>query len=1082
MPDGFTRTVRPGRLTAVAVLVSLLTSLTALTGAAPARADDPQCAPLALAPFGDPGDGAVAASVPADGTVCYTVTTEAPGLHLVSLGDGSSELNAQITASDGTEADCYDNVYAVNGWCDLPAADTYTLTLRNQGWSTAETTVSVVPLRSVRGCAERTGTAWDEPDAVRTTVSPVEVDCQPFDAAPGERIRLTYGTQVYGSSRAWITDATGDRICPRFPEDGEDGSCVLPAGSTGPYRVISQVTHTDQGFPAAYQVKPRRLNDPQGCTAAPVRPYGVLAEQDLTLDPCHTFTAGRAGRYTVHLIGEDRGTGPVAVYDAAGKTVCTTGSDPCRVPAAGTYTAILDGAYPFRDTRQGLVVLDRASSAGCEETELGLHRGELSTVGQYDCLTLPVPQGARVAALTPSGSSGVATEVEAVDADGTVQCDRSALSGGTCALTGTAPYRVLIHTEDEGDGATGPYALALYRTDAASGCPALPAGSFAADGALAAFGTGDGVFADCLSIPADAHTGAEVLQLRTTSGSVPARYSVLDSTGKQVCSRAATTDGWSVCALTPGKEHTVLVSGQDKAASYTLARRDVTASAESAGCAGSAATAVGGPSVKGAYAAAGILKCHRITTGAATDVLHLNVRDAAGSANTIVLDAAGKSVCPFANRGCAATGSTSYQVLVQTPVGLQAAPEYHLDALRIATADGPAPECAKVPSIAYGYGPLTGTLDEAHTAVCAALPTAGFDRFTAGIEDPTGAGDKAVPALYNAATWKDGCVLSLPDGYRCAVQGSSPAAAPTVLVLGLPEKASSTAYSARLTCSDTPCGPDRVSVAGVGPTTGVTGTKVKVTVTGTALGPDTAVRIRLAGKTVSATADSVAPDNRSVTSTLDLTGAAPGTWTVSVVAHSTEYLLGTVFTVTEQPRLRNTAAPRITGTARTGAKVTAAPGSWSATGASYTYQWKAGGTAISGATSASYTVPATLVGKALTVTVTAAESGFTSASATSPAVTVAKGDAPKATRAPVISGTAKVGRTLKTSAGSWSPAAASYAYQWYANGKAVTGATKSSLVLKQAQKGKRITVKVTARRAGCKDGSATSAATRTVIG
>jgi hypothetical protein len=95
-------------------------------------------------------------------------------------------------------------------------------------------------------------------------------------------------------------------------------------------------------------------------------------------------------------------------------------------------------------------------------------------------------------------------------------------------------------------------------------------------------------------------------------------------------------------------------------------------------------------------------------------------------------------------------------------------------------------------------------------------------------------------------------------------------------------------------------------------------------------------------------------------------------------------------------------------------------------------------------------------------------------------VTVAKGDAPKATKPPVISGTAKVGRTLKASAGTWSPAATSYGYQWYAGGKAISGATKSSLVLKAAQQGKKITVKVIAHRTGHKDGSALSAATKAV--
>ncbi|MGW2701104.1 Tat pathway signal protein [Streptomyces sp. NPDC001340] len=1072
--------VRPGRLTAVAVLVSLLASLLTLSGAGAARADDPSCAPLSLAPFGNPGDAAAKASVPADGTACFTFTADAPGLHLVSLKDDSSDLYPRVTSADGTQLDCYNAEYADKGWCGLPTAGTYTLSVRNQGGSAADTAVTVVPLASVKGCADSVGTAWDLPVVTRTTVSPVEVDCQPFEAKPGERIRLAYGPRVDGSSSAWITDATGARICPHFPEDGED-SCVLPADGKGPYRVISQVTRGEKGFPAEYAVSVRRLNDPRGCTPAPVRPYGVLKGPDLTANPCFTFTADKAGRYTVHHVSEDRSTGPVRVYDAEGRTVCRSGTDPCRVPSAGTYTALLESPYPFSGPREGLVVLDRASDAGCETTGTGLHKGELSTVGQYDCLTLPAPQGARIAALTPLASSGVDADVEVVDRDGAEQCDARSLSAGDCALTGTAPFRALLHTEYSAEGATGPYAVALYRTDGPNDCPVLPAGSFTADGAKATLTTGDGVFAHCLSIPADAHTSAEVFQLTATSGDVPAKFSVLDSTGKQVCDRSATTSGWTLCPLTPGKAHTVLVTGRDQAAAYTLTRRDVTATADSAGCTRTAAAQVGGASVKGTYGAPGTLNCAQVTTDAATDVLHVDVRDPLGTANIAVLGGDGSTECSFRNRSCAVTGSTTHQVLVQTPANLKASPEYHLDALRIATADGPAPECTKVPSVAFGYGPVTGTLDESHTAVCAALPTGGFDRFDFDVTDTTGATTTAVPALYNTATWNNGCTRYVPESYRCAALGSSSAATPTVFVLGLPEKASSTSYRARLACSSSLCGTEKTSVTAVSPATGASGGKVQVTVTGTALGPDTEVRLSRAGQTIRAKADSVAADNRSVTATLDLTGAAPGSWNVSVFTGCCEYQRGS-FTVTEQPRLQNMSPPEVTGTAKTGAKVTASTGSWSQVPSSYGYQWKADGKDISGATAASYTIPASLVGKKLTVTVTAAGSGWSSGTATSPAVTVAKGDAPKATKPPVISGTAKVGRTLRTTNGTWSPAATSYAYQWYANGRAISGATKSSLTLKAAQKGKKITVKAIAHRTGHKDGSATSAPTKAVTG
>jgi hypothetical protein len=1074
---------RPGRravpLAALAVLVSLLASLlTVVTGAGPAlAADDPECAPLALAPFGDPGDAVGRVTVAAQSSACFTVTATEAGLHLMTLDDSDNNAYAQMFGADGVEIDCFDDEYRSEGWCEVPAAGTYTVKVVNSGWVDDENTeLTVVPLGSAtRGCAEPVGTGWDQPAVIRSAVSPLAVDCQAFDGRSGERIRLTHTTKVYGDSVAWITDATGARVCEHFPEDGED-SCVLPGD--GPYRVLSSVPSAGAGFPAEYALQVRRLNDPQGCVTAPVRPYGPLEQQDFTTDLCYTFSAAEAGPYTVHYVDEDRSAGAVQVYDADGLTVCRSGTDPCRIPAAGTYTAVL-GSYPFEPSRDRLVVFDRASDSGCVATGTGLYKGELSTVGQYDCLTLSAPQGARIAALTSLSSAGLTPEVEVLDRDGTPQCDRDALSGGDCALTGAAPYRALVHTEDSGDTATGTYAMALHRTDVAEGCPVLPAGGFTASGAKATLTTGDGVFSHCLGIPADAHTNAELFQLIATSGTASAEFSVLDSDGKRVCERYATTNGWTICSLTPGKAHTVLVTGRDEAATYTLTRRDVTASASSAGCAKTAAAKVGGPSLKGAYGAPGTINCHQVTTGAATDVVHVNARDVLGTANSAVIAGDGRVECSFRNAPCAVTGSTTHQVLVQTPATLKAAPEYRLDALRVATVDGPAPECAKVPSVAFGYGPITGTLDESHTAVCAALPTAGFDRFETDIKDTAGATTTAVPVLYNTSSWTNGCTHYIPEDYDCGVLGSSSQSTPTVFLLGLPEKASTTAYSAKLTCSSTLCGTEKTAVTAVSPDTGAAGGKVRLTVTGTALGPDVTVRLSQAGKTVTAAADSVSADNRTVTATLDLTGAATGTWNVSVYTRGWEFPRGT-FTVTPQPKLENTAAPKVTGTAKTGARVTAAPGGWSATPSSYTYQWKANGTAISGGTASTYTVPASMVGKKLTVTVTAVRSGWQSGSATSAAVTVAKGAAPKATKLPVISGTVKVGKTLKASNGTWSPAPTSYAYQWYANGGAISGATKSSLVLKSAQKGKKITVKVIARRTGHQDGSAVSKATTAV--
>ena len=65
-----------------------------------------------------------------------------------------------------------------------------------------------------------------------------------------------------------------------------------------------------------------------------------------------------------------------------------------------------------------------------------------------------------------------------------------------------------------------------------------------------------------------------------------------------------------------------------------------------------------------------------------------------------------------------------------------------------------------------------------------------------------------------------------------------------------------------------------------------------------------------------------------------------------------------------------------------------------------------------------------------------------------------------------INGPTKVGGTLKVTPGASHPVATTKAYQWYSNGKPVSGATKSTYVVKAADKGKRITVKVTYKATG----------------
>jgi hypothetical protein len=75
--------------------------------------------------------------------------------------------------------------------------------------------------------------------------------------------------------------------------------------------------------------------------------------------------------------------------------------------------------------------------------------------------------------------------------------------------------------------------------------------------------------------------------------------------------------------------------------------------------------------------------------------------------------------------------------------------------------------------------------------------------------------------------------------------------------------------------------------------------------------------------------------------------------------------------------------PTVSGTAQVGQRLTAVPGGWSPTPTSYSYQWYRSGSAIKGATQATYLVASADAGKTLRVKVTARRAGYASVSKTS---------------------------------------------------------------------------------------------------
>ena len=183
-----------------------------------------------------------------------------------------------------------------------------------------------------------------------------------------------------------------------------------------------------------------------------------------------------------------------------------------------------------------------------------------------------------------------------------------------------------------------------------------------------------------------------------------------------------------------------------------------------------------------------------------------------------------------------------------------------------------------------------------------------------------------------------------------------------------------------------------------------------------------------------------------------------------------------------------TGLPTISGTAQVGQNLVANTSTISdadgLTNVTYSYQWLADGTAISGATGSSYTLTASEQGKAIRVRVSFTDDNGYAESLTSSATgTVAARSNRPPTGLPTISGLARVGKTLTVSTSGIADAdgLGTFSYQWLANGRAISGATGSSHTLFTSMVGKAISVRVSFTDGRGHAESLTSAATGVVV-
>jgi hypothetical protein len=179
--------------------------------------------------------------------------------------------------------------------------------------------------------------------------------------------------------------------------------------------------------------------------------------------------------------------------------------------------------------------------------------------------------------------------------------------------------------------------------------------------------------------------------------------------------------------------------------------------------------------------------------------------------------------------------------------------------------------------------------------------------------------------------------------------------------------------------------------------------------------------------------------------------------------------------------------PGLRGVAKVGRSLTAITGRWSPR-PKFAYQWLLDGQPIEGATQETLHVKAGYAGKSVSLRITATRNGYSTLATTSDAVDIGKGRLKSST--PKIKGRAKVGETLQIERGDWGDHRR-FSYLWLVGGRTVAGrtvagrtvserSTGNSYRVRSEDRGKRITVQVSAHAPGFKTVTKTSAPTAPV--
>lgn len=810
-------------------------------------------------------------------TFTLSLTSAADLLLFRALDTAGDALTITLTAPDSSTANCQLSGNDLIWQCPASQAGTYTLQVQNGGGSY---TLAYRPLLSDPACTAA-NPSFTSPVLTAPLAAGGVGACYTLAMTAGQILHVN-STALNQGLLLTVFDSTGAQIC--FDDQGD-----CPLGGTGPYFVQVDAV---QANAVTYHLELNNINQPQGCLPGPQLTYGS-APGTKSVNRCRTLTVATAGQYQVYAVSPQDGIPPSTLYTPDGTVACTntysSTAPPCQL-AAGTYELVAD-PYPASRAQVGAVFIAADESRGCQATgdsdfASGPATGTFTGVGEEICLTLPASAGPTVYLFNQPTADATSPQLEVVDATGAQTCQSSDFVFTTCALTGTAPFRIILSGEPAGGG----YRVLAQASGSTTGCKVWPqsgfGGSFGATVKLA--GATD---AACLSIPAGQHSTGEMIDYSNLANTVDAAIYVNDPAGNNVCIGAST----AICSYTPGVTYTaLLVSSTGQTDTYHLVRRDVSSTAS---CAAPASTVVGGPSTTVELTSALDTQCLRVTA-AATDKLSFDIRATAPNSAGAVLqvtDAGGAVVCGQFEVICRATGSTSYQLLV-TALGYQGiAITAHVDAWRVGTASGWMPQCrAHQLSGATGWAPIRAKMSEAAVGYCAVLSVSANQETTIYSPSFTGTGvGQPTMLVESAAGWSSDQILCDIGGpyVACDLPISTPPGKYALLVypaqLPLP-----TAISFQGVCTlGCPGGLVHPVITSVQPATGPAGSVNKLTVGGTNLNLGVVADLASNGNVVAqATSVSLNSGGTALTVLLNTQGVTPGTY--DVVQDGVGYTVG----------------------------------------------------------------------------------------------------------------------------------------------------------------------------------------------